>query len=188
MRKNLNWEEVTDAGESTIMGPDAYVLKIVDVKDNERDEFLEIVYDIAEGDLKGRFATETDDWKHQFRQYYNDKSLNFFKRFLSTLERSNANFTIDAWQRLSDPKAFVGLDLGMLFRECRYINGEGEAKWALEADRPLSPEEVRDGKYKIRDPRYTNTDEEEWTALRNGATVSANDSTGGDAIYPDCPF
>lgn len=181
MRK-LNWEEVTDAAESTVMGPGAYELKIVDVKDDEQQEFIEVVYDIAEGDLKGKYATETDDWKHSFRQYYNDKSTNFFKRFLSALERDNVNFSIATWQRTSDPKALIGLNLGMLFRERRYINGGGEAKWALEADRPLSLEDVRNGKFTVREPRYTNVEEEEWTALKNGATTDGTDAVYGDSI------
>ena len=189
--RNLNWEEVTDAGESTIMGAGAYALKIVDVKDDEKNEFLEIVYDIAEGDLKGKFATESDDWKHQFRQYYNDKSKNFFKRFLSELERDNLNFTIKAWQGTSDPKAFIGLNLGMLFRERRYLNRDGEAKWALDADRPLSLDDVREGKFTIREPRYVGTDEAEWSALRNAATIEASSdgSESKDSVYgEEIPF
>lgn len=180
MRK-LNWEEVTDAGESTIMGPGAYVIKIVDVKDNEDEEYIEVVYDIAEGDLKDKYATETDDWKHQFRQYYNEKSENFFKRFLSRLEDNNPNFSIKTWN--NDPKAFVGLNTGMVFRERRYLNSEGEAKWALEADYPLTIDDVHNEKFTIKEPRYIGSiNEAEWTLLKNGTAVDKIDAVYGDTI------
>lgn len=182
MRKGFNWEEVTEAGDSNVMGPGAYALKIVDVKDHDEGQYIEVVYDVAEGELKGRYAEETDDWKHSFRQYYNDKAINFFKRFLSELQRDNPNFTIEAWQRESDPKGLVGLNLGMLFRERRYINNAGEAKWALDADRPLSLDDVRNGSFTVPEPRYTNTDEAEWTLLKNGG-VTGGAGTGAGSVY-----
>lgn len=187
MRK-LNWEEVTDAGESNIMGAGGYVIKIVGVKDHdgeEDDKYIEVVYDIAEGDLKGNYATEIEDWKHQFRQYYNNSSTKKFRRFLSRLEENNPNFTVKAWQVNSDPKDFVGLNTGMVFRERRYLNKLGEAKWAVIADYPISIEDVRNGKFTIKEPSYKNTDEQEWTALRNNATT---DNSEDDVYGSSIPF
>ena len=186
MRK-LNWEEVTDAGDNNVMGAGGYAIKIVGVKDHEDDEFVEIIYDIAEGDLKGKYATETDDWKHSFRQYYNDKSTGFFKRFLSRLEDNNPSFSIKTWN--NDPKAFIGLNTGMVFRERRYLNGAGEPKWALEADYPITLEDLHSEKFTIKEPRYTNTDEQEWTAIKNGATSDASSNASGESVYDDAiPF
>lgn len=186
MRK-LNWEEVIEPTTSTIMEPGAYEIKIQDVKDNERDEYLEIVYDIVSGPLAGKFndATPDEDWKHQFRQSYSDKAMPFFKRFLKELEGDNPGFTIAAWQTASDPKALINLNLGMMFGEYRYLNGDGEAKWSLQASYPLTIEKVKAEEWNVPKPRYSQyTNEEEWTAVKNGATVSAgpSDSVYGDSI------
>lgn len=189
MRK-LNWDEVTEPSNG-IMEPGAYAIEITDVNDNEDQEFLEVIYDVIEGEHKGKFkdAKPDEDWKHSFRQYYNDKSLNFFKRFLARLEDENPNFTVKAWQSTSDPKALIGLKLGMLFGEYRYINNNGEAKWRLAADRPLTMADVAYGDVKLPKPRYQGgVDEAEWTALNSfGKDTKVTETT--DSVYGDTvPF
>ena len=183
MRK-LNWDEVT-AASSGIMQPGAYAIEITDVKDNEKYECLEVVYDVIEGEYAGRFKNMTpdEDWKHQFRQAYSDKAMPFFKRFLDELEGDNPSFTIANWQVTSDPKALIGLKLGMLFREYRYINQQGEAKWRLDADRPLSLAEVAHGDVKAPKPRYSNqTTEAEWTAINGfGSETEVAETT--ESVY-----
>lgn len=188
MRK-ANWEEVPEASGSSIMGPGAYVIEITDINDNESWEQLEVIYDVVEGEFAGKFkdATPDEDWKHRFYERYSEKAAPFFKAFLMELEHDNPKFSIRDWQGTSDPKAFIGLKMGALFREKRYINDSGDAKWGLEIVEPMAADAVRAGEWTEPEPRYNRCDEAEWLAKNtfgDGAKVAETDS----GSYDDVPF
>lgn len=186
MRK-LNWTEVEAATGSTRLDPGAYVIEIVNTVDNEKDEYIEIVFDIAEGEKAGLYKdmSADDDWKHRFNQSYSEKAEPFFKRFLDELEHDNANFTIDSWMKNGqNPSDFIGLKLGVVFGEYRYIGNDGKAKWNVRADRPVTIAEVNAGGIEPPQPTYSNrTTPEEWSAANNDeATTNTSDT------YDDIPF
>ena len=183
-----NWEEVEEKSTSSLMGPGAYVVQITDINDNEDWEQLEVIYDVVEGEFAGKFkdATPDEDWKHRFYQKYSEKAQGFFKGFLKELATDNPKFVIKDWQSTCDPRAFIGLKLGVLFRERRYINDSGEAKWGLEIVTPMSIEAVRNGEWTMPEPRYHRCDESEWTAKNTfGGETKVSESTGS---YDDVPF
>lgn len=179
MRK-INWKEVNEASDSNRIPAGGYVVQIVDVKDNPGKEYLEIVFDVIEGQYKGIFKglPADDNWKHRFNQVYSEKALGFFKRFLKELERDNDGFTVDEWERRSDEQDFKGLKLGMLFGEYRYINDKGEAKYSLNAVKPLSIEDVRMGNFDVPDPKYSQyTNEQEWAEIKEDSASGPSAAT-----------
>lgn len=152
MRTNTNWEFVDAAGSFPKVPAGGYVLKIVGVEDHPRDEYLDIIYDVAEGDYKNTFSG-ADNWIHTFRKYYNEKSAPFFKKFLEVLEASN-EFSITAWNKEQNESDFVGLVFGGLIQE-RYYTSEkdGKDKTALEVADVTDIYSIRSGMYKLPEPR-----------------------------------
>lgn len=153
MKTNTNWEFVEAAGSFPKVPAGGYVLKITKVKDNPRGEFLELTYDIAEGDYKGTFSA-ADDWLHTFRKYYNEKSAPFFKKFLVALESSNSDFDLAVWNKEQDEREFVGKLIGGLIQE-RYYTSEkdGKDKTAIEVADTTDIYSIRGGFYKLPEPR-----------------------------------
>lgn len=153
MKTGTNWEFVEAAGSFPKVPAGGYVLKIKKVEDNPRGEYLNIVYDIAEGEYKGTFST-AEDWLHTFRKYYNAKSAPFFKKFLVALEASNSNFDLAVWNKNQNEQDFVGLLIGGLIQE-RYYTSEkdGKDKTAIEVADTTDIFSIRGGFYKLPEPR-----------------------------------
>lgn len=155
MNNNTNWEFVEAAGSFPKVPAGGYVLRITDIEDNPRNEYLTITYDVAEGDYKGTFAN-ADAWLHSFRKYYNDKSKPFFKKFLVALQDSNDDFNIAAWNKKQNERDFVGLLVGGLIQE-RYYTSEkdGKDKTAIEVADTTDIYSIRSGMFKLPEPRDT---------------------------------
>ena len=153
MKSGIKWEYVEAAGSFQKLPVGGYVLKIKSVKNFDKQKYLEIVYDIAEGEYKGFYSTE-EDWRHMFRKYYNEASKKFFKKFLVALEASNANFDLAKWYETEDEQEFVGLLIGGLIQE-RYYTSEkdGQDKTALEVADIADIFSIRGGFYKLPEPR-----------------------------------
>lgn len=178
MRK-LDWGNIDGASDFVRLPAGGYVIEIEDVKDDEEKERLGIVYQIAEGKYKDIFRETPIDreYIHTFNQYYSGRAQGFFKRFLVELERDNPEFSIANWQKTSDELKLVGLKMGVLLQEYRYVNNEGKAKSRLEAVKPLTIEKVRAGDFEVPDIRYSNnTDEDDWKWRREWKDDNATDS------------
>lgn len=148
-----NWNLIEEAGSFVKLPVGGYVLRIVDVKDNSNGEYLEIVYDIAEGPFAGHYAAD-DDWRHTFRKYYGGKAAGFFKAFLNRLEESNrGRFTVDRWTINCNEREFIGLEIGGLIQERYYTNQQGEDKTVLEVADTVAAQDIRNGDYKLPAPR-----------------------------------
>lgn len=161
------------------MQPGGYIIKILRVVDEPQYERLQIVYDIADGDLRGIYADlpTDEDWKHRISQKYSAKAQPFFKGFLKALERSNSGFSIEEWQKDSDERDLVGLYVGELFRNYHYISEQdGKEKTRVEGAYAVPVETIRKGDYTVPDDRW-----------QDGLDPkSATESTVSDT--PDDPF
>ena len=152
-----NWTTVEAAGTGgNSLQPGGYVVKIVRVTDKEADEYLDVVIDVAEGEHAGIYAglPTSEDWRHSYRRYYNDKAKNFFKQFLDALEISNrGKFSIEEWQRTCNPQAFVGLELGVVFQKVLYTKksgaNAGKDGWRLNWHMSLPAQDIRNGEFKV---------------------------------------
>lgn len=148
-----NWMLVEEAGSFQKLPVGAYVCKIVGVEDHPREEYLDIVYDIAEGSHKGHYAND-DAWRHSFRKYYRDNAAGFFRAFLNRLEESNrGKFSVQQWTQACNERELVGLEFGALIQERYYTNNKGEDKTALEVADVIAAQDVRNGDYKMPEPR-----------------------------------
>ncbi len=151
--RNVNWTEKTASGNGGGKLPSGgYVLLITGVKDNEAKEYLEVVYDVAEGEYKGHYSTDfgrNNDWAHMFRVSYSEKAEGLFRRFLDCIEASNPSFSIAQWQGTQNPHAFVGKTFGAAWGTEKYTNNNGEDK-----ERPTFPtyytaDEIRNGEFQV---------------------------------------
>lgn len=113
--KPSNYDSINENGLSRKLPMGAYVCIIRKVTDTPDDQYLNIEYDVVEGEYKG-IGVETYEkwgkWNHSFRAYYTDKSMWRFKRFISRVEQTNPNFTFD-WNPQSLVNKGIGLVIGI---------------------------------------------------------------------------
>lgn len=148
--KVKNWTEVNAAvpGGGMRLPAGGYVIKIQSVNDNANQEYLEITYDIAEGEYAGHYA-DAESWKHTFRRYYSDKAEAFFAQFLQALAASNANFDLAAWSKTGNPYELEGLILGSIWQNEKYTNTRGEDKERLTFFAAIPADKIRAGAFEV---------------------------------------
>ena len=155
MRK-VNWASVTassDEGfEKLPAGP--YVAVITDATDNEAKQYVEVVYDIAEGEHKGFYS---DDWgkshpyAHHIFMSYKDTALGMLKGRLEAIQASNPGFdAFSAWDagRLD---MFRGRLVGINLQEEEYERNDGDTGIRLNVAQVVDAQKVRDGLVKTRE-------------------------------------
>lgn len=187
--KKVNWVEVEEATNVDWLPQGGYVIEIVDVDDVPSYEYLNIVFDVVEGEYAHKFAEVPKDkgWTHQLRQSYGEKSERFFKGFLTALEKSNPGFSISEWQAESDETKLIGLKLGAVINYYHYVNEKGVASKKYNFARPMSVDKIRSGDFKVPDDQWS--DDAKALEESTGGNTSAT-STGGKQkqLYADCPF
>lgn len=152
----MNWVGVEESAPFQQLPPGGYVARIVDVEDVEDREYLNVVYDIAEGDWTGFYSDDfgrNNPWKHRFVRSYKESALGMFKAFLLRLEESNRDFNIAQWQVYSDPRQLVGLELGIVVQTELYTNDRGEDKERLNVVGVYASQDVRTGDYRLPEPK-----------------------------------
>ena len=160
-RKEWTSVQASNGGNAHNLPAGAYVLRIVNVRDVARHEYLQITYDIAEGEHRGLFGDEWSDkneWKHQTVASYSDKAEGLFKRFLECVEASNPSFNIAMWEQTSDEHALIGKIVGAGFGEVNKVRTYGEyaGKPSKDVGFPvwLTADDARSGKFKMPEPKY----------------------------------
>jgi hypothetical protein len=157
MVKSLNWNNITSSGDGdfTPLPAGAYVAVIVDAIDNEAKEYVEVIFDIAEGEHKGYYS---DDWgkahpyAHHFFMSYKEKALGMLKGRLEAIQSSNPGFDpFAAWDagRIDMLKNRV---VGINLQEEEY-EYQGDVKTRLNVCQVLDAQKVRDGKVKVREKK-----------------------------------
>jgi hypothetical protein len=160
MVKPLNWDNINASGDGfTPLPAGAYVATIVDAIDNEQREYVEVIYDIAEGEHKGYYS---DDWgkshpyAHHFFMSYKDTALGMLKGRLEAIQKSNAGFDpFAAWDagRLDMLKGRV---VGINLQEEEYETRDGDVRTRLNVCQVVDAQLVRDGKVKAREKKTLN--------------------------------
>lgn len=177
--KVLNWESVEESTPFSKLPAGGYVIKIVDVEDMADREYLNIVFDIKEGEFSGFYSDDfgkMNPWAHRFVRSYKDSAAGMFKQFLSRLEDSNRDFNISTWQRRSDERDLIGLELGIVLQNEQYTNNQGEDKERLNVVGVYAAQDIRNGDYKLPEPK------DKRTQVGAGTTTAAADP------YDDVPF
>lgn len=114
MKAISNWENVQENGQFRKLEPGGYVAQIVSVTNDENKEYLEVWYDIAQGDFKGYYKEQYEkfnNWSGKFYRSYKEKALSMFKGFITSVEKSNQNYEWD-WDESKLRGKFIGIVLG----------------------------------------------------------------------------
>ena len=142
--KPTNYDSINENGLSRKLPMGGYVCIIRKVTDVTDKQYLEIEYDVYEGEYKN-IAVDTYEawgrWNHTFRVYYTEKSLWRLKKFISRLEATNPGFSFD-W---GNPQCIVNKGIGLIigYREY-YSSKDGSLKDALDVQDFCTATEVRE--------------------------------------------
>lgn len=131
-----------------------YVCRIISATDHPTEEkpYLDIVYDIAEGDHAGYYSDEwgkENTWAHSVRWYYTKAALGVFKGNLRSVDESNnTSFEVSA-QTGIDERKLAGCLVGMIIGYEEYEGNDGSVKTRLRvrSTRPVSA--IREGRFKM---------------------------------------
>ena len=154
-----NWKDIKEAGgDFPRLTPGGYVCVIKKVTDfpEDKDQFIEVEYDVVEGDCKNialdayeRFG----NWSYKFRVYYRQKSLGFFKHFVSAVEKTNPNFTFN----FDNINCLVNKGIGLVIGTRQYYGRDGSLKEAPDVQDYCTANDVREDALpsspKVREPR-----------------------------------
>lgn len=181
MKQIKNWVLIEEAGgDFERLEPGGYVVRITAVEDHPADEYLEVVWDVAEGEHAGFYGDEwgrTHPFAHNDRWYYGEKAERFFKSKLVALEQSNrGRFSVSAWQQACDEREFVGLEVGMVLQKLLNTNKKtGKDTDFLEVVKVTASQDIRNGDYKLPEPRDLRKPKDE-------------PATAEPGYYDDIPF
>ena len=163
MRTNIPWattEASTDGGfEKLPAGP--YVAKIVDMVDNDYKQYVELVFDIAEGKHANFYG---DKWgkEHPFAHHiflsYKDTALGMLKGRLQAIQESNPGFDPFAAWDAGRLDMFNGRILGINLQEEEYERNDGDTGTRLTVCQVVPALDVRDGKIKARNIKKLKND------------------------------
>ena len=143
--KPTNFDQINENGGSRKLPMGGYVAIIKRVEDVKEKEYLNIEYDIAEGEYKG-IALDAFEawgrWSHSFRVYYTEKAMWRLKKFITRVERTNNGFSFD-W---SNPNCLVNKGIGLVIGIRQYYsNVDGSLKEALDIQDFCTAADVREG-------------------------------------------
>lgn len=134
--------------------PGGYICVIIKVEPttttNGKDA-VQITYDIADGEYKNYFsrmyaADNRPDktYRGTHIQATEDKSLSYFKGFITSVERSNSGFKFD-WNNPENDKTLTKKLFGGVFGREQYKDKNGELKMSTKMVAYRSVEEIRKG-------------------------------------------
>ncbi len=153
--RHVNWGSVTASGDGDFkrLEPGPYVAKVVTMTDKPEKEYVELVYDIAEGPRAGFYS---DNWglQHPYAHHiflsYKDKALGMLKGRLEAIQASNPGFDPFAAWDAGRLDMFAGRVLGINLQEEEYERSDGETGTRLNVCQVVPAQDVRDGKVKPR--------------------------------------
>ena len=178
-----NWDDVQASGDFQPLQPGGYVAIMQKVTNLPDKQYLEIIYDIAEGPEKGRYS---DNWgkehpyAHKFIRSYKETALGMFRGFIKAVDASNGT-TFDAQAKTGiNEQELVGKIVGVVIGEEEYQNDYGDIKTRLTVRSIKSAQDIRDGKYTVPDVKKLKEDLAQPTITPEVPTGFEND--------PDIPF
>lgn len=134
--------------------PGAYVCKIVQVKDEEKKEYLYVEYDIAEGPNAGYYSRLQDRanfWGGRIYLSYKDSASNLFGRACKVINNANAPYTFNPFGDGSnaDEKTLIGKLFGIVLHEEEYKKNDGSIGSRLSASATgiIDTEKAKTGKF-----------------------------------------
>lgn len=155
--KNINWNEVQEASERKSLPVGAYIAGIVTAEDIPEKEYLNICWDVAEGEYRGYFHDLTKSmvernklnkgdwaWGGITKKSYKETALPFFKSFLTAVEQSNPGYKFT-----NDEKTLRGKLVGVILGEEEYQGNDGTIKTKLVVSKFTRIDKIREGDFEI---------------------------------------
>ena len=185
-----NWNKVEAYEEGGRRKPPAggYVIVIKHVNNVEEKSYLEVEYDIAEGDFAGYYQelyTRAHFWGGKFYTSYGEKAQGFFKGFITAVQESNPALEglINSKGEIDETK-LVGALVGIVLQEEEYIGNDGSIKTRLRKDMIRTADKIRTGDYSVPEPKRLEA------RSTGSAVVDTTESIPDsmDSIEEDLPF
>jgi hypothetical protein len=173
--KKIDWNNVEEVKDFEKLPAGGYVCGITSVEDKEKEEYLILEFDIAEGEYKNYYRNLYESkgfWAAKFLKSYKEKARGFFKKMLVAFEKSNSGFKFD-----NDEKTLKRKLIGLVVGYEQYRNQAGEVKERITVTDFLPVEDIRAGKFNV--PTLKKLAEEEET---NEGFTSVDEEDG------DLPF
>jgi len=145
-------EEMTGNNEIKRLPAGGYVCVINEAHSNEKDEYIEVVYDIHEGEFAKIYSDEfgqNNAWAHNFRSYWKGKAIGMFKHFLSCIDKSNGSNFVDLCEVGFPDEALKGRIVGIIFGEEEYMSNKGEIRVRIRQNSFCTADEIRQGNFKV---------------------------------------
>lgn len=133
--------------------PGGYVCTIKKVTNYSQNEkpFLEVVYDIREGEYKDFYNDDwgkDNEWAHSIRHYYSEAAFGMFKGFLKAVDESNNTDFAEQAEFGLDEQRLVGKAIGYIIGEEEYLGNDGSVKTRLRVRGARSVQAIREGRFK----------------------------------------
>lgn len=152
MRPINNFKEVQAAGDFLKLTEGGYIAEIKAVKDVPDKEYLNVLFDIAEGEFKGYYADlekRANFWGGTMIRSYKEKALGMFKAFTVAIDDSNGtNFTEQVEKGFKED-ALIGKRIGIVLGRERYDKNNGDVGERLVVKSVKSVEDIKNGNFKI---------------------------------------
>ena len=153
--RSFNWNSIQSSGDGdfTPLPAGPYVARIVSMVDKADKEYVEVVYDIAEGEHAGYYS---DDWgkahpyAHHFFMSYKETALGMLKGRMEAIAASNPGFDPFAAWDAGRLDIFVNRLVGINLQEEEYERNDGEIGTRLNVCQVVDAAKVRDGSVKPR--------------------------------------
>ena len=163
--KNINWNDVQEATEYKTLPKGGYIIGIVAAEDVPEKEYLNIYWDVADGEFRGYFREMTRSmqergklesgkwaWGGIAKKSYKENALPFFKGFLTAVEQSNPGYKFN-----NDEKTLRGKLVGAVLAEEEYMGNDGSIKTKLVIHKFTSIEKIREGDFEVPPKKLLNS-------------------------------
>lgn len=148
MKPIEGYDLISEAGELKKLPAGPQACKIIEVINVPDKEYLDVYFDIVEGEFKGYFsALQANTGKNYGRitRSYKANSLPFFKAFITAIEKSNPGYKwTDSW----DEKTLSNKYCAINFRDEEYVV-DGEVKVMAKPFEARSLQALRAGEIKV---------------------------------------
>ncbi len=188
--RSVNWSNVqasTDGG-FTQLPAGGYVARITDAVDNADREYVEVVWDISEGEHAGHYDDawgRSHPYAHHLFLSYKETALGMLKGRLEAIAASNPGFDPFAAWDAGRLDMFVGRSVGINLQEEEYRRNDGEVSTRLSVCQVVPAQDVRDGKVKPREKKALQGGGTSGKGVGGGRTVTAQ---GVAAYTGNIPF
>lgn len=182
MKVNYDVRKASEEKKFTKLVAGGYVCQLTKVVDVPKDEYLDIEFDIVEGDFKG-YAADCLDRNGfcplHFRKYYNEKSAFYFAKFLQAIDATNkTKFYDDFMEGSLDEKKLLKKGIGIILQEELYRNKDGKDRSRFNAFEFTTAKDIRDNKFTTPDVLDSRGEEKE-----NASPVFAEITEDGELPF-----